>query len=84
MLSLIKVTLVLGETVGHRETVEAPGLSPGPCSLITISLSCLLGTDLTGLGIIINDMIGAVIRTEMVLEGLVGMADRDLPVGRVS
>ena len=81
---MIKIALIACETVGYGESVDGPGLSPCPTAFVCYALGCAAAANLTCLVIIVHNVVGSHILAVMVLHSLVGVADCNVAVGRVT
>ena len=84
LFSHIKILLIVGITVTHGVSVNGPCLSACPGGFVSIPLCSLFLTYLTGYGIIIHYVITAVIGTEMVLHGGIGMLHGNIIISGIA
>ena len=70
--------------VHHREAVDAPGVSARPGALHVAALARVVGAHAAGDGIVVEDVVGAAVRTVVVRVRDVGLAARDLVRLRVA
>ena len=75
---LLQVAFILAEAVHYRKTIEAPGLSTAPGRLSVSTLPREPAGHLAGAQIVVQHMIGTVVRPEMTLNGAVGMREGDI------
>ena len=74
--SLVEILLVLCIAVANCEAVDSPSLSACPYTLVSVALSCVLVQNLTCVGVVVDYVIAAAVRTEVVLQSSVSV---DLP-----
>lgn len=74
---LVEVFRVAGEAVHHRVAVDSPGLPTRPGRGFGVALAGLVMFYLSGVGVVVQPVIEAVVRAEMVFEGRIGVGYGD-------
>ena len=75
MLRLFQVGHIFRFTEAHRVSVEGPGLAPCPGGFMGISLVGIFFAHCSCGGIIIDHMVAAVITSEVILHGCIGVCN---------
>ena len=76
----VQMLLLLGVAVAQRKAVNAPALATGPGRAFCIALAAVFTDDSAGIYIVVNDVTGRAVGTDVVTDGLFGMGSCHMAV----